>query len=123
MLTRIRNAARVGKPQVNINASKICEGIAKVLKEEGYIEGYERIEAKPQDILRVALKYDEDGRSVISDIQRTSKPGCRVYRGFDDLPDVLGGMGVVVVSTSQGVLSDRNCRQNKIGGEILCTVS
>ncbi|HEX41943.1 MAG TPA: 30S ribosomal protein S8 [Phycisphaerales bacterium] len=123
MLTRVRNAARVGKPQVNINASKICEGIAKVLKEEGYIEGYERIEARPQDILRVTLKYDEDGRSVISEIQRTSKPGCRVYRGVDDLPEVLGGMGIVVVSTSKGVMSDRNCRASKIGGEILCTVS
>jgi len=123
MLTRIRNAARASKSQVNINASKICEGIAKVLKEEGYIEDYDRIETKPQDILRVTLKYDDEGDSVITEIKRASKPGCRVYRGLDDLPKVLGGMGVAIVSTSKGVMSDRNCRENKVGGEILCTVS
>jgi small subunit ribosomal protein S8 len=123
MLTRIRNASRVGKPQVQIKASKICEGIAAVLKEEGYIEGYDRIDDGKQGVIRVTLKYDPEGHPAITAITRTSKPGCRVYAGVDNLPRVLAGMGIVVVSTSKGIVSDRNCRANKIGGEVLCTVS
>ena len=123
MLTRIRNASRVGKPQVNVKASKICEGIAAVLKKEGYILDYDRIDDGLQGILRVTLKYDDDGLPAISEIKRMSKPGCRVYSSVDSLPSVLGGMGIVVVSTSKGIVSDRNCRANKIGGEVLCTVS
>lgn len=122
MLTRIRNGARVGKPQVEVKASKVCQGIAEVLKSEGYIEGYDRIDDGKQGFLRVALKYDQDGRSVITEIQRVSKPGCRRYSSVDDLPVILGGMGISVVSTSKGIISDRNCRQNKVGGEVLCTV-
>jgi small subunit ribosomal protein S8 len=123
MLTRIRNASRVGKPQVQIKASKICEGIAGVLKKEGYIEGYDRIEDGKQGLLRVSLKYDQEGHPAITEIQRVSKPGCRMYSSVDSLPTVLGGMGIVVVSTSKGIVSDRNCRENKMGGEVLCTVS
>ena len=123
MLTRIRNASRVGKPHVQVKASKICEGIAAVLKQEGYIEGYDRIDDGKQGILRVTLKYDAEGQPAITEIKRTSKPGCRVYAGVDSLPMVLGGMGIVVVSTSKGIVSDRNCRENKVGGEVLCTVS
>ena len=123
MLTRIRNASRVGKPQVNIKASKICEGIAAVLKKEGYIVEYDRIDDGRQGVLRITLKYDPEGQPAITEITRTSKPGCRVYSGVDKLPTVLGGMGIVVVSTSKGIISDRNCRENKIGGEVLCTVS
>jgi len=123
MLTRIRNASRVGKAQVNIKASKICEGIAAVLKKEGYIQDYDRIEDGKQGLLRVTLKYDPEGQPAITEIKRTSKPGCRVYASVDSLPKVLGGMGIVVVSTSKGVVSDRNCRENKVGGEVLCTVS
>ncbi len=123
MLTRIRNASRVGKPQVQVKASKVCEGIAAVLKQEGYIEGYDRIDDGKQGILRIVLKYDPEGQPAITTITRTSKPGCRVYAGVDNLPRVLAGMGIVVVSTSKGIVSDRNCRENKIGGEVLCTVS
>jgi small subunit ribosomal protein S8 len=123
MLTRIRNASRVGKPQVQIKASKVCEGIAVVLKQEGYIEGYDRIDDGKQGILRITLKYDPDGRPAITEIKRMSKPGCRLYAGVDTLPTVLAGMGIVVVSTSKGIVSDRNCRANKVGGEVLCTVS
>jgi small subunit ribosomal protein S8 len=123
MLTRIRNASRVGKPQVQIKASKICEGIAGVLKKEGYIEGYDRIEDGKQGIVRVSLKYDQEGHPAITEIKRVSKPGCRMYSSVDSLPTVLGGMGIVVVSTSKGIVSDRNCRENKMGGEVLCTVS
>ena len=123
MLTRIRNASRVGKTQVNIKASKICEGIAAVLKKEGYIQDYDRIDDGKQGVLRVILKYDPEGQPAITEIKRMSKPGCRVYASVDSLPTVLGGMGIVVVSTSKGIVSDRNCRENKVGGEVLCTVS
>jgi small subunit ribosomal protein S8 len=123
MLTRIRNATRVRRAQVNVKASKICEGIAAVLKAEGYIEDYDRIDDGKQGTLRITLKYDDEGVPAITEITRTSKPGCRIYRGIDELPVVLAGMGIAVVSTSKGVISDRGCRENKVGGEILCTVS
>ncbi len=123
MLTRIRNAARINKAQVNIRASNICEGIATVLKQEGYIVDFDRIDDSKQGILRITLMYNQDGRSVIDKITRTSKPGRRIYSSVADLPHVLGGMGIVVVSTSKGVMSDRSCREAKVGGEVLCTVS
>ncbi|MBN1818126.1 MAG: 30S ribosomal protein S8 [Sedimentisphaerales bacterium] len=123
MLTRLRNAGRVGMSHVKIRSSKVCRGIAKVLQEEGYIEGYDVIDDGQQGVLRIALKYSRTGGHAISAIRRVSKPGCRVYRGKDNLPDVLGGLGIVIVSTSKGVISDRKCRQDNIGGEVLCTVS
>ena len=123
MLTRIRNAARISRSQVNIRASKICEGIASVLKKEGYIEDFDRIDDGKQGILRIILKYDPEGRSIINEISRTSKPGCRIYSPVDKLPRVLAGLGIAIVSTSKGVMSDRSCREVKVGGEILCTVN
>lgn len=123
MLTRIRNAARINKEQVNVKASKICEGIAAVLKDEGYIEDFDRIDDGKQGILRITLKYDQQGHSVINEIKRISKPGRRTYSSVDELPRVLAGMGVAIVSTSKGVMSDRSCRQANVGGEILCSVS
>ena len=123
MLTRIRNAVRSNKRQVNVKASKICEGIAAVLKKEGYIEDFDRIDDGKQGILRIVLKYDPEGQPAITEIKRMSKPGCRMYASIDKLPKVFGGMGIAVVSTSKGVISDRNCRENKVGGEVLCTVS
>ena len=123
MLTRIRNAARINKSEVNIKASNICEGIASVLKNEGYIEDFDRIDDGRQGILRVTLKYDRNGQSIFSEITRISKPGRRIYSSVDELPRVLAGMGIAVISTSRGVMSDRSCRQNNVGGEILCTVS
>ncbi|MHC4388334.1 MAG: 30S ribosomal protein S8 [Planctomycetota bacterium] len=123
MLTRIRNAARISEKQVNIRASKICKGIAAVLKEEGYIEDFDVIDDARQGVLRVTLKYDQEGRPVIGQISRTSKPGRRVYSPVSELPHVLGGMGIAIVSTSKGVMSDRSCRKANMGGEILCTVS
>ncbi|MHC4147894.1 MAG: 30S ribosomal protein S8 [Planctomycetota bacterium] len=123
MLTRARNALRINESQVNIKASKICEGIASVLKKEGYIEDFDRIDDGKQGILRVTLKYDENNRPVISEITRTSRPGKRVYSSVEELPHVLGGLGIAIVSTSKGVMSDRSCRQANVGGEILCTVS
>ena len=123
MLTRIRNAARINKSEVNIKASNICEGIAAVLKKEGYIEDFDRIDDGRQGILRVTLKYDQDGQAIINEIKRISKPGCRIYSSVDELPHVLAGMGIAIISTSSGVMSDRSCREAKVGGEILCTVS
>jgi small subunit ribosomal protein S8 len=123
MLTRIRNAARVNKSDVQIKASNICQGIAVVLKDEGYIEDFDRIDDNKQGMLRITLKYDQDGRPIINELKRTSKPGRRIYLSVDKLPRVLAGMGIAVVSTSKGVLSDRKCREANVGGEILCTVS
>jgi len=123
MLTRIRNALRIHRKQVNIKSSKICKGIAAVLKQEGYIEDFDRIDDTKQGILRITLKYRPTGEPVISEIKRVSKPGKRVYMPAKKLPRVLGGMGIAIVSTSKGIVSDRNCRQENIGGEIFCTVS
>jgi small subunit ribosomal protein S8 len=123
MLTRIRNALRINKKQVIVKASNICEGIAAVLKKEGYIEDFDRIDDSKQGILRVTLKYDVEGQPVISEVARTSKPGRRIYSSVEHLPHVLDGMGIAIVSTSKGVMSDRDCRAAKVGGEILCTVS
>ena len=123
MLTRIRNAARVGKSHVNIKASNTCNGIAAVLKEEGFVEDFDRIDDTKQGVIRIQLKYDVNGTAIIREIDRISKPGRRIYSSVEELPHVLNGMGIAVVSTSKGVISDRKCRQEKVGGEILCTVS
>ena len=123
MLTRIRNANRVGRRLVLIPKSKICTGIAHVLKDEGYIEEFDVIDDGKQGQLRVKLKYSNSGEKVIHELDRQSKPGCRVYRKVDDLPNVLNGMGIAVVSTSKGVMSDRRAREQNVGGELLCTVS
>jgi small subunit ribosomal protein S8 len=123
MLTRIRNANRVGRKFVQINKSKICTGIAQVLKDEGYIEEYDVIEDGMQGTLRVKLKYSMSGDKVIHEIDRQSKPGRRMYRAVEELPKVLNGMGIAIVSTSKGVMSDRKAREANVGGELLCTVA
>jgi small subunit ribosomal protein S8 len=123
MLTRIRNANRVGRRFVQIPKSKICTGIAHVLKDEGYIDSFDVIDDERQGQIRIKLKYTNTGQKVIHVIDRESKPGCRVYRGVDGLPKVLNGMGIAVVSTSKGVMSDRKAREANVGGELLCTVS
>ena len=123
MLTRIRNANRVGRKTVLVPRSKICTGIARVLKEEGYIEDFDEIDDNAQGQLRIRLKYSLSGQSVIHDIDRQSKPCRRVYRKVGDLPKVLSGLGIAVVSTSKGVMSDRRAREQNVGGELLCTVS
>jgi len=122
MLTRIRNAARVRRRQVTIPCSKLKVGVARVLLEEGYISGYDVVEDAKQGVLRIDLKYGPRGEDVIHRIRRESKAGRRVYRKVDALPRVLDGLGICVVSTAKGVLSDRQCREMKVGGELLCTV-
>lgn len=123
MLTRIRNALRARHEIVTAPASKVCEGILSVLKEEGYIQDYKRIEDAKQGLLRVYLKYGSAGEDVVNELKRVSTPGRRVYSGVEDIPRPLNGLGVSIVSTSRGVLSDRKCREMNIGGEVLCTVS
>ena len=121
MLTRIRNSARVRKTQAMIPCSKIKVGIAKVLEEEGFISGYDVIGDSKQDMLRIALKYGPRGEQVLHRLDRVSSPGRRVYKKSTELPRVLNGLGIAILSTSQGVLSDRQCRERQIGGELLCT--
>ena len=122
MLTRVRNANRIGKQHVNIKRSKVCQGIARVLREEGYITDFAVIEDANQGELRLELKYGDRGEKVIQDLQRSSRPGRRVHRGVDKIPRVLDGLGIAIVSTSQGVLSDRQAREKNVGGELLCSV-
>lgn len=122
MLTRIRNAVRVRKPRVRVKRSKVCQGIAQVLKDEGYILDYQVIEDTNQGELEIDLKYGERGEQVIQDVQRVSRPGRRIYRGVSEMPRVRDGLGITIVSTSRGVLSDRQCRRQKVGGELLCKV-
>ncbi len=121
MLTRIRNSARVRKTQAMIPCSKMKVGIAKVLVEEGFISGYDVIGDTKQDILRIDLKYGPRGEQVLHRLDRVSSPGRRVYKKSTELPRVLNGLGIAILSTSQGVLSDRQCRDRQIGGELLCT--
>jgi len=122
MLTRIRNGQSARKVSVSMPASKAKEAVAKVLQDEGYILGFATEGEGVQKELKVELKYFE-GVPVIENIQRTSKPGLRIYRGKDELPKVLGGLGVSIVSTSAGVMSDRQAREKGIGGEVICVVS
>lgn len=122
MLTRIRNAANAKHETVDIPASNLKRRIAEILAEEGYIKGFTEIDDKKQGIIRITLKYTENKRNVISGIKRISKPGLRVYAGKDELPKVLGGLGIAIISTSKGVMTDRAARKEGIGGEVLAFV-
>jgi small subunit ribosomal protein S8 len=122
MLTRIRNAQAVQKTTVKMPASKVKTGIAKVLKDEGYISDFRDAELNGKPALEVTLRYME-GRGVIETLKRTSRPGLRIYRGKDDLPKILNGLGIAVISTSQGIMTDTAARAAGQGGEILCVVT
>ena len=122
MITRIRNAVRNRAKAVDCLNSKVCRGIADVLKSEGYIAGYDVIEDGRQGLIRVQLKYGPRGEQIIHRLDRSSKPGRRRYAKVEELPRPLQGMGIAIVSTSSGVLSDRTCREKRVGGELLCTV-
>jgi small subunit ribosomal protein S8 len=122
MLTRIRNAVRVERPHVEMPLSKVKRGLAEVLKREGYIWDWEEVEAKPVPLLRLYLKYGPNGERVIQHARRVSKPGRRVYSRSTKLRPVLNGLGIQILSTSRGVVSDREARQRKLGGEVLCEV-
>ena len=122
MLTRIRNAVRVERPHVDLPTSKVKCGLAEVLKREGYIWDWETVQAQPASHLRIHLKCGPNGERVIRHLRRVSKPGRRVYSGATKLKPVLNGLGIFVISTSRGVVSDREARQRKLGGEVLCEV-
>ena len=122
MLTRIRNANMVSHPSVEIPASKLKVELAKLLKEEGFITDYTVKEVGKSKVLEIELKYDEKNKPVITSLKRVSKPGLRTYCKAKNLPQVLGGMGVAIVSTSKGLLTDRKARKENLGGEVLCYI-
>ena len=124
MLTRIRNAVRVERPHVDMPVSKVKRGVADVLKREGYIWDWSEVssESGPVDLLRIELKYGPNGERVIRHIKRISKPGRRVYNKSQMLQPILNGLGISVISTNRGVISDREARQRNLGGEVLCEV-
>jgi small subunit ribosomal protein S8 len=122
MLTRIRNAVRVERPSVEMPLSKVRRGVADVLKREGYIWDWAEVASQPVKLLRLELKYGPNGERVIRHIKRVSKPGRRVYSRARDLKPILQGLGISVLSTSRGVVSDREARQRNLGGEVICEV-
>lgn len=122
MLTKIRNAIMAKKTEVEISSSKVKARIAEILKEEGYIQDVELISDTKQGILKLSLKYESNAGSVIANLQRVSKPSRRIYVAKDEIPSVLNGMGVAILSTSKGVITDRAARQAGVGGEVICYV-
>lgn len=122
LLTRIRNASKASHANVLMPSSKMKESIVKVLEEEGYIVGYEVVKEPPQPLLRIELKYDEDLDPAVAGLKRISKPGLRVYTGYTGIRHVLGGVGISMVSTSQGVMTGGQARRRRLGGEVICHV-
>lgn len=121
MLTRIRNAQRANHETVDVPASKLKNEIAKILLEEGYIKSFEEVEAEPHNVIRITLKYLQ-GRAAIGGIKRISRPGLRIYSQVNDLPHVLDGLGIAIISTSKGLMTDKTAREENIGGEVLAYV-
>jgi small subunit ribosomal protein S8 len=122
LLNRLRNGMRAGHDRVDIPASRVKESLVKVLAEEGYVSSYRRVEEKGRPLLRVGLKYDSDGEPIVNGLERVSRPGRRVYAPAKGIPEVLGGLGISIVSTSRGILTGRQAREAKLGGEILCNI-
>lgn len=122
MLTRVRNANSAGKPTVSMPSSKKLAEIARIMKEEGYITAYEIEKSEPRDILTIELKYGEKKAKTMRGLKRISKPGLRIYAGKDELPRVLGGLGTAVISTSHGVMADRDARKAGVGGEVIAYI-
>lgn len=121
-LTRIRNAATAGHRTVDVPASKMKAGLAAILKEQGYITDYQRVEDGPQGLIRMRLRYIDDGTPAMLGLRRVSRPGLRRYAQVPDLPRVRNGLGIAVISTSHGLMTDKEARRKKIGGEVLCYV-
>lgn len=122
MLTRVRNANNAGKEKVAMPSSKKLVEIARVMKEQGFVSGFETIESKPVDTLEITLKYGNNKAKTIRGIKRISKPGLRIYAGKDELPRVLGGLGCAIISTSKGVMTDQQARNAGIGGEVMAYI-
>lgn len=121
-LTRIRNGQKARFDKVDIPASKMKANIARILKEEGFIKNFKLIRDDKQGIIRIHLKYGDHRKALILGLKRVSRPGCRVYVGHDQIPRVLNGLGISILSTSQGIMSDRQARKERVGGELLCSV-
>ena len=121
MLTRIRNANKAKFDKVEIPSSKIKVNIAKILKDEGYIRNFNVASDNKQGMLQIVLKYEGKGEAIISEIKRVSKPGCRMYVNKDDIPMIRSGLGLAILSTSKGILSDKEARKQQVGGEVICT--
>ncbi len=122
LLTRLRNGMRAGHDKVDVPSSRVKEAVLKVLEEEGYIASYRKVQDAGRPVLRVGLKYDPEGEPIVSGLERVSRPGRRVYAKADDIPSVLGGLGMSIVSTSKGIVTDKKARQSRLGGEVLCNV-
>lgn len=122
MLTRVRNAMQARHPKVDVPASKLKMEIARILREEGYILNYKLAEEGAKRTIKIYLKYNPNNTPVISKLERVSRPGCRVYVGSKDIPKVLGGLGISILTTPQGVMTGRNARKENVGGELLCQV-
>ncbi len=122
MLTRIRNANTAGHADVEVPASKIKKNIAEILLKEGYSKGYEGVAGEHQDVIKIQMKYGANKTKVISGIKRISKPGLKVYAKKDELPKVLGGLGIAIISTSNGLITDKEARKLGVGGEVICYV-
>ena len=122
LLNRLRNAMDAGHERVEVPASQVKENVLKVLAEEGYIGPYRRVEEKGKVSLRVTLKYDQDGEPIVNGLERVSRPGRRVYAAAREIPEVLDGLGMSIVSTSKGIVTGRQAREQSLGGEILCNV-
>ena len=123
LLTRIRNASAARHETVDIPSSKLKLEITRILKEEGYVAGYHLVQDNKQGVIRVQLRYAAGKNPVISALDRVSRPGCRVYAGKNEIPSVLGGLGVCIVSTSQGIFTGKQAQEKGLGGEVLCTIS
>jgi len=121
MLTRIRNANKAKFDKVDIPSSKIKVSIAKILKDEGYIRNFNVVSDNKQGVLQILLKYEGKGEAIISEIKRVSKPSCRMYFNKDDIPSIRSGLGLAILSTSKGILSDKEARRQQVGGEVICT--
>ncbi|HTO76107.1 MAG TPA: 30S ribosomal protein S8 [Thermoanaerobaculia bacterium] len=122
LLNRLRNAMRAGHDRADLPASRLKEDLLKVLSEEGYVGAYRRVEENGRPILRVALKYDAEGDPIVGGLERVSRPGRRVYAAAKEIPEVLGGLGISIVSTSKGIRTGRQAREERLGGEILCNI-
>ena len=122
LLNRLRNGMRAGHDRVDVPASRIKEDVLRVLADEGYVSSWRRVEEKGRPVLRVGLKYDHEGSPIVAGLKRVSRPGRRVYTPAKEIPDVLGGLGISIISTSKGIVTGRKARESRLGGEILCNV-
>jgi small subunit ribosomal protein S8 len=122
LFTRLRNGMRAGHDRVDVPSSKLKESVLKVLEQEGFISSFRKVEESGRPVLRVGLKYDHEGEPIVSGLERVSRPGRRIYAKADAIPSVLGGLGVSIVSTSRGIVTDKTAREKRLGGEVLCNV-